>query len=387
MKNRREATLAALFAAAIASTVALGELTVNIEREGAEKFPVSIDVAGDPAFAKSLRRNLELTGAFQIRKNASIKVSGRTGAAIRAEGRGKALGFNSSAADSRAARTEARLFANKLMETYAGMKGFANEPIAFVNRKGRVGDVYVCYPDGYDMRKLTNDGSESVGPRWKDARTLFYTGFLGKGGPKVYELDANTGARKLKWSFKGLTTGAAVSPDGRRVAIILSMHGNPELYVLDMAAGTWKRLTHTKNASEGQPVWSPDGRQIAYVSDETRYPQLYVIDVNTKAKHRLTSKGAQNVDPDWSKDGKLAYITKRGGLSQIAVMDPAKGEASVRLVGKPGSWEHPSWAPDSRHVAASRDGAIFSVDTEDDENPPMRIFMNEGNWITPSWRK
>lgn len=379
----KKTTVMALCMALAASAMAL---TVNVEREGVEKFPVSIRVGGDEAFAKSLRRNLEISGVFQIRDNGAIRVTGATGAPIRVEGRGKVMGFNSSATDAKSARNEARALADKMIETYSGQKGFSRDRIAFVKREGRSAELYTCYPDSYDLRRITNDGKESVGPRWKNANTLFYTGFLGA-GPKVFEVDAQTGAKKMKWGYKGLNTGAAISPDGTKVAIILSVHGNPELYVINTANNSWVRLTNTKNASEGQPTWSPDGTKIAYVSDETRYPQIYVIDVATKAKRRLTSTGAQNVDPDWGDDGRITYTTKRGGQCIIAVMDPSSGDKGAKLVTKPGSWEHPSWARNGRHIVASRDNALFIVDTLEKGDEPRQVFLNQGKWITPSWQR
>ncbi|MBE6382689.1 MAG: hypothetical protein E7049_06730 [Lentisphaerae bacterium] len=373
--------------AIMSAASAFAVIDVKVVKEGVEKIPVSIDVKGDPSFAKSLRRNLELAGAFQVRKDgASIKVTGSVGSSVRVEGRGKALTLPSSAADGKAARMEARRLADRMCETYAKQRGFACDQMAFVSKEGRAGELCTCYPDGYDIRKLTNDAKESVGPRWSDSRTLFYTGFL-KAGPQVYELDVQNGRRKLKWSFKGLTTGATVSPDGKRVAIILSVHGNPELYVIEMASGSWTRLTTTKNASEGQPCWSPDGRQIVYVSDETRHPQLYIVDVATKKTRRLTTRGSQNVDPDWGPDGRITYISKRMDGSAVAVLDPAKGEASARLVTKPGAWEHPSWSRDGRHLVASRDNALFVVDTLEDGDDPRAVFLNSGRWITPTWRR
>ena len=373
--------------AIMSAASAFAVIDVKVVKEGVEKIPVSIDVKGDPSFAKSLKRNLELAGAFQVRKDgASIKVTGAVGSSVRVEGRGKALTLPSSAPDGKAARMEARRLADRMCETYANQRGFACDQMAFVSKEGRVGELCTCYPDGYDIRKLTNDAKESVGPRWSDSRTLFYTGFL-KAGPQVYELDVQNGRRKLKWSFKGLTTGATVSPDGKRVAIILSVHGNPELYVIEMASGSWTRLTTTKNASEGQPCWSPDGRQIVYVSDETRHPQLYIVDVATKKTRRLTTRGSQNVDPDWGPDGRITYISKRMDGSAVAVLDPAKGEASARLVTKPGAWEHPSWSRDGRHLVASRDNALFVVDTLEDGDDPRAVFLNSGRWITPTWRR
>ena len=212
-KNTALAILA-VFTAASASAV----IDVKVVKEGAEKIPVSIDVKGDPAFAKSLKRNLELSGIFQARPgSAAVKVTGAVGASIRAEGRGKALTLPSSAGDAKSARMEARRLSDKMCETYAKQRGFACDPVAFVAKEGRAGELYTCYPDGYDIRRLTHDGKEAVGPRWRDSNSLFYTGFL-NAGPQIYELNTQNGTRRLRWRFKGLATGATVSPAAERSA-------------------------------------------------------------------------------------------------------------------------------------------------------------------------
>lgn len=363
--------------------LAFAETVVDVTGVGAEKFTVAIKV-NDANYAKCLRRNLERSGLFVVQDNGSISVSGTPGSAVKAEGRGKVITSTATVSDEKSARMAARKLSDAMCEAFGQQKGFACSPIAFVNRKGKDNsELCVSYPDGYDIRQLTSDSRGIVGPRWKDDNTLFYT-FL-KSGPQIYEYNLASQKRRLRWSFRGLTTGAAVSPDGKRVAIILSFQGNPELYVIE--GDRYERLTNTPNASEGQPAWSPDGKKIVYVSDETRHPQLYIIDVATKARRRLTSKGSQNVDPDWGRDGRITYITKRGGGAQIAVLDPAEGEGAARLVTKPGTWEHPSWARDNRHVVAGRDKALFIVDTLEGGDEPRQMFVANGNWITPTWSK
>ena len=370
--------------AALVSAAAFSQnAVVDIRGSGMTKKTVSINVS-NADFAKSLRKNLELSGLFVVQANGGITVSGTPGASVRVAGDGKSLTSTEAVSDAKSARMAARRLADAMCQAYGAQTGFACDRIAFVNRKGSDNaELCTCYPDGYDVRQLTSDAKATVGPRWKTADTLYYTGFL-NAGPQVYELDVNTGRRNRPWSFKGLATGAAVSPDGTKVAIILSFQGNPELYILQ--GGRYMRLTNTPNATEGQPSWSPDGKKIVYVSDETRRPQLYIIDVATREKRRLTSKGSQNVDPDWGDDGRITYITKRGG-AQIAVLNPAEGEGSAQLVTKPGNWEHPSWSRDRRHVVASCDKALFVVDTMKDGDKPRQVFQANGNWITPSWSR
>jgi TolB protein len=369
--------------AALTASVAAAQAVVDITGQGVSKKSVSVSV-GNADFEKSLKRNLEISGLFVVDPKGMIRVIGTPGAGVRVEGGGKSLTSTEAVTDAKSARMAARRLADAMCQSYGQQKGFACDRIAFVNRKGSDNaELCMCYPDGYDIRQLTSDAKATVGPRWKTANALYYTGFL-SAGPQVYEVNVDTGSRARPWSFKGLATGAAVSPDGTKVAIILSFQGNPELYILQ--GGRYVRLTNTPNATEGQPSWSPDGKKIVYVSDETRRPQLYIIDVATKQKRRLTSKGSQNVDPDWGDDGRITYITKRGG-AQVAVMNPAEGEASARLVTQPGTWEHPSWSRDRRHVVASRDKALFIVDTLEDGDAPRQVFRANGNWITPSWSR
>ena len=325
-----------IFACAVAAAIAgNGATVVDVTGIGAhDKKSVSISVtgAGADAYTKTLRRNLELTGCFKIENGGEIKVSGAIGGTVTAAGAGKSLSAPTPAGDDKAIRMAARRMSDAMVSAMSedGQKGFACDRVVFVSRKSpQSSELCMCYPDGQDVRQLTSDGKAAVGPRWKDSKSVYYIGYL-NGGQQIYEQDVETGARKLAFNLKGISSPAAISPDGTKVAITASFQGNPELYIL--SGGRYTRLTNTNTASEGQPTWSPDGTEIAYVSDETRHPQIYIVNVATKAKRRLTSKGSQNVDPDWGADGRIAYITKRGGLAQVAVLDPKADDSTAKLV-------------------------------------------------------
>lgn len=375
---------------ALAASAVGAQTVIDVTGAGEkEKTSVSINVTGQSAaaYASTLRRNLELTGCFVVRGDGVVKVTGTVGGNVTARGAGKIVTAPAPATDDKSARMAARRMSDAICEAMSkdGQKGFACDRVIFVSRKSpRVSELCMCYPDGQDVRELTSDGKHAVGPRWKDANTVYYIGYL-NGGQQIFEHNVETGARRVAFNLKGVSSPAAVSPDGTKVAIAASFQGNPELYIL--SGGRFTRLTNTTTASEGQPTWSPDGRHIAYVSDETRHPQIYVIDVATKERRRVTTKGSQNVDPDWGADGRLTYITKRGGLAQVAVMDPKAGDSTAKLITTPGSWEHPVWARDRRHVVAGRDKALFVVDTVDKANggdDPRQMFRAAGNWITPT---
>ena len=62
---------------------------VDVTGVGTEKISVDISVSNQ-AFAKCLKKNLELSGCFTVVRNGGIKVTGQPGA-IRAEGRGTVI--------------------------------------------------------------------------------------------------------------------------------------------------------------------------------------------------------------------------------------------------------------------------------------------------------
>ena len=129
----------------LGALAASAETVVKLRGAGAEKIPVSVDVQGSAAFTSSLKKNLDLSGCFQIVQNGAIKVTGTVGASVTAEGRGKALTLPSRAADDKAARMEARKLADKMCEAYANQKGFAQDRIALVMKKsGDVSELCTC---------------------------------------------------------------------------------------------------------------------------------------------------------------------------------------------------------------------------------------------------
>ncbi len=368
---------------------------ISVVKKGAEKNTVSLAglTAAGPngqLFMRTLSRNLELSGWFKVAPSGAVQVHGSVadaGAGVQSNCRvawpGKAFNWSKVSLGQAEVRGQARQLADEMVRLIAGETGIAQSRIVFVNRRGKNNaDLYVCDADGQGIMQITHDNVAAVGPRWApNGRDIYYTSFL-HGYPAVFRMVAGT-ERKALAAFKGLNTGAAVSPDGGRVALILSYEGNPELYVMTLSTGQIARLTRTPHGSEASPCWSPDGRSIVYVSDISRTPQLYLVDVATKQSRRLTYKGGENVNPDWHKKGLIVYATRRGGQYQIATVDPRAGEGSCELITPPGDYEHPSWAPDGRHVICSSRSTLNILDTLGD--PAVRLINIPGNWITPDW--
>ena len=368
---------------------------ISVVKKGAEKNAVTLSglKATGPngqLFVRTLTRDLELSGLFKVGASGAVQVQGSVadaGMGIQSSCNvtwpGKTMPWSRVSAGQAEVRRQAHQLADEMVRLITGEVGIAQSRIVFVNRRGRNNaDLYVCDADGQGVMQVTHDNVAVVGPRWApNGRDIYYTSFL-KEYPAVYRMVAGS-ERKALAAFKGLNTGAAVSPDGQNVAIVLSYEGNPELYVMSLGSGRLVRMTRTAHGSEASPCWSPDGRQIAYVSDITKAPQIYVVEVASRQSRRLTYKGVQNVNPDWSRKGLLVYASRRDGGQQIVTMDPKVGEGSAQLITAGGDYEHPSWAPNSRHIICSSRSTLYILDILGD--PAVRLINIPGNWMSPDW--
>jgi len=283
----------------------------------------------------------------------------------------------------------ARLVSDEITEELTNRPGFSNKRIIFVGQRAgdTAKDLYAVYPDGSGMVQLTKDRAVVLAPKWApDGESFTYTSFRG-GFPDIYRQRVNPPGRKKVSSASGMNSGGAISPDGRKMALILSKDGKPELYVKNLVTGAVVQLTDTRMAAKSSPSWSPDGRQIVFVSGHQGIPNLYVISANGGQPRRITRGGGQNLSPNWGKNGLIAYTTRRGGLFQIAVMDPASGES--RFVSPADAdYEDPSWAADGYHLVASRTiggrSSLYLLDMQG--KGAKSLLQGQGNWYMPSWR-
>ena len=111
---------------------------------------------------------------------------------------------------------------------------------------------------------VTHDGAIVAAPAWVPGRlALYYTSYK-LGNPDIFYHDLTTGQRRAIARYSGLNTAAAVSPDGTKVAMILSKGGSPNVYVCNADGTDLKKLTTT--SEDSSPCWSPDGQWICFAT-------------------------------------------------------------------------------------------------------------------------
>lgn len=257
---------------------------------------------------------------------------------------------------------------DSLLAELFGAPALCTRPIAYVKTDaGGKKEVFTIRIDGSGQKRLTHNNALSTEPAWGHSGALVYT-LNQNNALKIVLVDLKNNRQRTISSSRGLNASAALSRDGRYVALPLSLGKQVDLYLLDLKEGRRTRLTQDRDV-ESSPAFSPDGAQICFVSDRTGRPQLYLISTSGGDARRLTKGASECVSPDWSpKSNKLCYSTRVNGQYVVAVMDPSNPQGGHEIVtDAAGNWEAPSWAPDGRHIVCTRSTGgkqdLYMVDT------------------------
>ncbi len=331
-----------------ADPIDLGPITRSVDSLGFMK-PIPVNVTGFSGEVDSVLRNdlafmgFEFVSAdkalFQIQKNSAAGV----GASITQLQYNKAFTGGST-------RQQTHALADDIAKTITLKPGIAQTRIAFKTRPRSygAGEISISDYDGFNAMPVTRDGAICAAPAWGGNNTLFYMTHKLSGKPDILSHNLASGARKAIARHPGMNSSASVSPDGRRVAMILSKSGSPDLWVSDLDGGNLKQLTTTKE-DESSPCWSPDSTKICFASRDSGRSRLYTVSASGGRMQPLSIAGVSNLsEPDWSPDGKFLIFTANMGGFRICVMPmegPLRGTATTLVDG-----EDPVWAPNSRAV-------------------------------------
>jgi len=281
---------------------------------------------------------------------------------------------------------------DEIVKVLIGVEGIATTRIALIKDNAEGGkDLYLVDYDGHNLKRVTRDGTVAVSPDWSpDGRQIYYTS-THKGEPHLYRIDLRKQQRVPVAAFPGLNYAAAVSPNGKKLALVLSKSGTPDIYTMDADGQNLTRLTRSIGKLSTCPVWSQDGRRIAYVSSVGGGPQLYLMQADGSGKRRLL-KGYRHMSSlDWSPASRTAdlivFSALVGGRFQLFAAD--LGDNVVKqLTFDAANHQDPNFAPDGRHIVYVREaryGAadLYILDVFDPK--PVRITSYQGNEFYPVW--
>lgn len=332
------------------------EPVVTVTKSTAAKI-IPISLSGYTGEAASvLRYDLEVMG-FEISTpdKAQYSLSGKNDAGQvegRLQDRLSKASLLAKAYTGDNTRSEAHALADDVVNAILHVPGIARTKIIFKQQSqgSGSGEIFIADYDGQNAKQVTQDGAIVAAPVWVPKHWhVFYTSYK-SGYPWIYSHNLTSGERRPFAKFPGLNSSAAISPDGNKVAMILSKSGSPDLWVSNMDGSGLVQLTKTPD-DESSPCWSPDGTRICFAGRDGGRRALFTMPSAGGSMVRLNTSGQPSPsEPDWSPDGKSIVFTSQvsSGFNLCAV--PVQGGQVELLV----EGEDPSWAPNSRTVIFTR---------------------------------
>jgi TolB protein len=281
-------------------------------------------------------------------------------------------------------RQQAHSLANEVSKAAHGVDGIGNTRLVFKRASGQTSEVYVSDFDGFSVQSMSQDGSLVAAPVWVPGKSAIYYTSYKRGNTEILFHDLGTGARRSFAHYNGMNSSAAVSADGRRVAMVLSKNGSPDIYVCNADGTGLTQLTFTRE-DESSPCWSPDGRWICFAGRMGGVRSLCKVPSSGGSTERISTGTGSPSEPDWSPDGQWIAFTSQGGKFFNICVVKATGGTAVPLV----EGEDPSWAGNSRNLVYCRrhEGAgaytlsLLDVPTKQHKDVPRLSGSNS----QPSW--
>lgn len=152
------------------------------------------------------------------------------------------------------------------------------------------------------------------------------------------------------------------SPDGKRIAFESDRSGYWEIWTCDSDGSNCGQVTSLHGVARAAR-WSPDGRYIAFEFSLKEHSEVYVVEVPGGMPRLIpTYPGADNGDPNWSRDGGWIYFNSdRGGRFNISKV-PLNGGSPVEV---------------------TRNGGVFAADSSDGRFLYYSKFEEAGIWKMP----
>lgn len=284
-------------------------------------------------------------------------------------------------------RSVGHLLADEIVKFYTGERGIFGTKIAAI-RQTRSGRDLVLYDvDGKNPQVIYQEQYVLL-PAWRpDGGAIAFTSYR-SGRPEIWTVDLATRTPRRLVSVGELSTGAAWSPDGSKLAFAASTGGNSDVYVVNGDGSNLVRLTRDA-ANDSSPSWSPDGRRIAFVSSRSGNPHIYVMNADGSDQRRLTFKGNYNQIPRWSPRGDLIAFTARDERKafDVFVIAPDTGKVSRVTQGQGMTNEAPTWSPNGRLLAfvTDRGGRSQIVVSTVDGSQQTIVTTDPGDVKMPAW--
>ena len=216
-------------------------------------------------------------------------------------------------------------------------------------------------------------------------------------GTLVYVTDDRWGLRRMSFVDRAgnvvrdvgeprtMIVQPTLSPDGNRIVFVSKAGDRDELWMLDVATGVERQLTHT--GTRGDPAWAPDGSSVYFSCGPSgREGGVCRLNAGDGAASGVVVPGASQ--PHVLPDGRsIAYILLDPTTRTDVWASTLDGSSPPRVIRQtPGFDFHPRVSPDARWIAfASTESKQAEVYIADYPSARRRWQVSTATAAHPRW--
>jgi eukaryotic-like serine/threonine-protein kinase len=173
----------------------------------------------------------------------------------------------------------------------------------------------------------------------------------------------------------------SISPDGKRLAIVIVDAGAPDLWIYDLERRVETRMTKGKLASN--PVWSHDGAQLFYAGLKGGRRSIIRADSNGDSQDDFVPAGIPGAPTSVSRDGRWLAYYSMADLWVLPLGKPAEVRAFLRT---PAYEAFPQFSADGRWLAYTSDeSGRWEVYVRPFAGPSRKYQVSSAGGEEPRW--
>jgi serine/threonine protein kinase/Tol biopolymer transport system component len=175
-----------------------------------------------------------------------------------------------------------------------------------------------------------------------------------------------------------------LSPDGRRIAVVISSDDLDDVWMYEIARNTWSRFTLEGNSNF--PLWTADGTRLILNSDRSGGIEIVSKRADSASETQTLVPRAfapRSFPFSSSPDGTLAFVALRPA-QDVWVVRP--GEVPRPFIATPYVEGAPMFAPDGRSVAyVSRETGRNEIYLQPFPGPGQKVPISSQGGNEPFW--